>query len=81
MTEQVKRRSLAVLAALRLSVEEAESLSNEVVQMIIRGDDNRRIPPTVSEDIEAIRDAVDTIKVRVENLDIYVNRKQQTHRL
>lgn len=81
MTEQVKRRSLSILESLDEAVGQCEALSNEMVQMLIRGDDDGRLVPQVRADVATIRNAVDDIKLSTANLFAYVNRKQQTHRL
>jgi len=81
MTEAVKRRSLLILEALNENSAECEQLAQEVVSMLIRGDDNRRIAPQVSAYVESIRKAVNDIKNSIADIEIYVNRKQETHRL
>lgn len=81
MNEVVKRRSLLILHALNNSADECEQLAEEVVAMLIRGDDNRRIAPQVRADVDNIRRAVEDIKNSIVNVEIYVNRRQETHRL
>jgi len=81
MTEAVKRRTLVILEALSRSAVECEQLAQEVVSMLIRGDDNRRIAPQVSADVDTIRRAVDDISNSIASINVYVNRKQETHRL
>lgn len=81
MNEAVKRRSLLVLGALAGNAEECEQLAEEVVAVLIRGDGNRRIAPQISADVARIRHAVDDIKNSIANIEVYVNRRQDTHRL
>lgn len=81
MNEAVKKRSLLILEALEGSANECEALATETVQMILRGDYDRQIPPQVRGDLERIRDAVEEIKLGLVNLTAYVNRIQETHRL
>lgn len=81
MTEAVKRRTLVILEALSRSAVECEQLAQEVVSMLIRGDDSRRIAPQVSADVDTIRRAVDDISNSIASINVYVNRKQETHRL
>jgi len=81
MNESIKRRSLYILDSLTTSADETEYAADELVQMLIRGDDNRQLAPQVRQDVEKIREAVDTIKNCVTNISFYVNRKQETHRL
>lgn len=81
MNEQIKRRSILLAEALEEAANNVEALANEVVQMVIRGDDRRRIPTQVRADVEAIQDAAEKIKESVVNLNFFFNRKQETHRL
>lgn len=81
MNEQMKRRSLLIIEALEEKSNEVEAIANETVQMVIRGDDQHRIPPQVRSDVETIKDSVEKIKNCVANLNWYINRKQETHRL
>lgn len=81
MNDLVKRRSLAVLESLGKSADEVEYLADEVLRMLIRGDENGRVPVVMSQRIEAIKDAVATIQEEIGYIESYVNRKQPTHRL
>lgn len=70
-----------VLESLAASVNEVEALTSEMVQMIIRGDDNSRIPDVLRSDVEKMKSAADDMRGCLTGIEVYVCRKQQTHRL
>lgn len=81
MNEQVKRRSILMLESLEECADNMEAVANEVVRMVIRGDDNRQVPAVLRGPIDVILSAVNDIKSCVLDISAYVNRRQETHRL
>lgn len=81
MTDEVKARSNMILDSLKESADESESLAAELVQMLMRGEYDGRLTAQVRKEVNDINEAVTTIHDAIDNLTLYVNRKQQTHRL
>lgn len=81
MNDLVKARSLQILSELDGASDNVSWLAEEMVRMLIRGDDNSVLPPQTRQDVERLREAAETIRACIINLSIYVNRKQPTHRL
>lgn len=81
MNDLVKARSLQILSELDGASDNVSWLAEEMVRMLIRGDDNSVLPPQTRQDVEQLREAAETIRACIINLSKYVNRKQPTHRL
>lgn len=81
MNDLVKARSLQILSELDGASDNVSWLAEEMVRMLIRGDDNSVLPPQTRQDVERLREAAETIRACITNLLTYVNRKQPTHRL
>jgi len=81
MNDLVKARSLQILSELDGASDNVSWLAEEMVRMLIRGDDNSVLPPQTRQDVERLREAAETIQACIINLSKYVNRKQPIHRL
>lgn len=81
MNESLKRRNIDTLGILTSTVNNVEELAEEVVRLLIASDDHHRLPPQVIQDTEIIKSSAETIRGAVDNISIYVNRKQPAHRL
>ena len=81
MNESLKRRNIDTLGILTATVNDIEELAEEVVRLLIISDDRHRLPPQVIDDTEIIKSSAEAIRGAVDNISVYVNRKQAPHRL